>query len=99
MITEDLVEYIRTNCYEKRGDGCDECSNLGDCCLQCNFRKDCPDICSGERHHKRLEKKSDGELADMLEDQFEALGLLMLTAAERIRELSKRLEVPNTKGE
>ena len=99
MITEDLVEYIRTNCWQDRGTGCDECNNIGDCCLQCDFRKDCPGICSGERYHERLEKKPDGELADMLEDQFESLGLLMLTAAERIRELSKRLERLNIKGE
>lgn len=96
MITEDLVEYIRTNCYEERDGGCERCTNYGDCCLQCDFRKDCPSTCLGEWQHKNLEKMSDGELADRLDNEFEsAAGLLMMTAAERIRELSKQVEALN----
>lgn len=91
MITEDLVEKIRTDCYEQRGDGCDECTNYGGCCLHCEFRIDCPDTCWIEKYRKEIAKLSVGELAEKLE-AMEGSSLYPIVAAEKLRELSTREE-------
>ena len=89
MITEDLVEKIRTDCYEQRGDGCDECTNYGDCCLNCEFRNNCPDPCCIEKSRKEVAKLSMAELAEKLESMEES-SLYIIVAAEKLRELAAR---------